>query len=137
MIIEFSSYWTLKSNENKGRMEGSKNRKKGSLQRQAFRDLSGGLVVRTPNFQLTECGFNPWSGNLDSADPTCHAVWQKNNNNKKTKTGFRSWNFISPIHVLFFFQSTQVFHREACLVPNPNQQQHFKKKGQKAQIWGQ
>ena len=121
-------------------MEGSKNRKKGSLQRQAFRDLLGGLVVRTPSFQRRECGFKPSSGNLDSADPTCHMVWQKNN--KKTKTSFHSWNFISPMNMLFFFfffsQSIHVFHREACLVPNPNQQQHFKKKkAQKAQIWGQ
>ena len=41
-------------------------------------------------------------------------------------------------YAFFFFQSIQVFHREACLVPNPNEQQHFKKKkAQKAQIWGQ
>ena len=83
-------------------MEGSKNRKKGSLQRQAFRDLLGGLVVRTPSFQRRECGFKPSSGNLDSADPTCHMAWQKNNN-KKTKTSFHSWNFISPMNMLFFF----------------------------------
>ena len=66
-------------------MEGSKNIKKGSLHRRAFRDLPGGLVVRTPSFQRRQCGFKPWSGNLASADPTCHVVWHKNNNNKNQR----------------------------------------------------
>ena len=96
-----------------------------------FQGPPSGLVVRTLSFQCREYGFKPWSWNLDSADPTCHVAWQKKKTTtttKRKKTGFHSWNFISPINVAFFFQSTQLFHREAYLVPNPNQQQHLKQK---------
>ena len=34
-----------------------------------MRDFPGSPVVKTLSFQCRECGFNPWSGNLDH---TCH-----------------------------------------------------------------
>ena len=40
-------------------------------------DFPGGQVVKTPHFQHTECGFDPWSS---SQDPTCHVAWPKNKN---------------------------------------------------------